>query len=136
MSRAIPASLRKFVAERAAFRCEYCRVAEADSNYAYHIEHIISRQHGGSNHPDNLAYSCSICNWKKGSNIASILEEGAIPIPLFNPRKQNWFDHFALENGVVAAKTLIGAATIKLLKLNFPDKIIERRELTQAGRYP
>lgn len=136
MSRAIPSSVRKFVAERADFRCEYCRVAEADSNYAYHIEHIISRQHGGSDHPDNLAYACSICNWKKGSNIATILEKGGSFIPLFNPRTNNWFDHFAVENGVFAAKTLIGAATIKLLELNFLDKIIERRELARAGRYP
>ena len=136
MSRVIPASLRKLVAERAAFRCEYCHVFESDSNYAYHIEHIISRQHGGSDHPDNLAYACSICNWKKGSNIATILEKGGSFVPLFNPRTDNWFDHFAIENGIVIAKTPVGAATIKLLELNFADKIIERRALMVAGRWP
>jgi hypothetical protein len=128
--------LRKFVAERAAFRCEYCRIAESDSNYAYHLEHIISRQHGGSDEADNLAYSCSICNWKKGSNIATTLEKGGSFVPLFNPRTDDWFDHFAVENGVIIAKTPIGAATVKLLDLNFLDKIIERRELTIAGRWP
>lgn len=128
--------LRKFVAERAAFRCKYCRIAESDSNYAYHLEHIISRQHGGSDEADNLAYSCSICNWKKGSNIATILEKGGSFVPLFNPRTDDWFDHFAVENGVIIAKTPIGAATAKLLDLNFLDKIIERRELTIAGRWP
>jgi hypothetical protein len=50
--------------------------------------------------------------------------------------KDNWFDHFAIENGIFTAKTPIGAATIKLLELNVPDKIIERRELMVAGRYP
>jgi hypothetical protein len=136
MSRKIPTSLRKLVAERASFRCEYCRVGESDSNFAFHIEHIISRQHGGSDHSDNLAYSCSICNWKKGSNIASILEEGGVLIPLFNPRKQNWFDHFAIEDGFIVPKTPAGAVTISLLELNFPDKIIERLELAEAKRWP
>lgn len=130
------ASLRKFVAERATFRCEYCRIAESDSNYAYHIEHIISRQHGSSSDADNLAYSCSICNWKKGSNIATILEKGGPFVPLFNPRTDDWFEHFAIENGAIVAKTLVGAATVKLLDLNFLDKIIERRELMNAKRWP
>ncbi|GAB4495682.1 MAG: hypothetical protein OHK0019_25420 [Saprospiraceae bacterium] len=129
--------LRKFVAERAAFRCEYCRIAESDSNYAYHhLEHIISRQHGGSDEADNLAYSCSIGNWKKGNKVATLLEKGGSFVPLFNPRTDDWFDHFAVENGVIIAKTPIGAATVKSLDLNFLDKIIERRELTIAGRWP
>lgn len=136
MSRRLPQSLRKFVAERAGFRCEYCRVSEGDSNFAYHIEHIISRQHGGSDHSDNLAWSCSICNWKKGSNISTVLEESDLPIPLFNPRKDKWHDHFQVENGEILPQTLIGAATAKLLGFNTPDNIIERKELVEAGRYP
>lgn len=115
MRRIISPSLRKLVAERAAFRCEYCRIFESDSNYAYHIEHIISRQHGGSDDPDNLAYACSICNWKKGSNIATLLEKDGPLVPLFNPRTDNWFDNFVIENGIIIAKTMVGAATITLL---------------------
>lgn len=136
MSRHIPQSVRKFVAERAGHRCEYCRVAASDSNFAYHIEHIIGRQHGGSDDLENLAWSCSICNWKKGSNISTILEENGPPIPLFNPRKENWFEHFKIDEGEILAKTIVGAATIKLLGFNSPDNIIERRELIAAGSYP
>ncbi len=136
MSRSIPQSVRKFVAERAGSRCEYCRVAERDSNFTYHIEHIISRQHGGSDHPDNLAWSCSICNWKKGSNIFTILEENGPPIPLFNPRKEDWFAHFGVVDGEITPKTDVGAATAKLLVFNSPDNIIERKELIESGSYP
>ncbi len=136
MSRHIPQSVRRFVAERAGFRCEYCRVAESDSNFAYHIEHIISRKHGGSDHPDNLAWSCSVCNWKKGSNISTILEENGPLIPLFNPRKDHWFDHFEVNDGEILPRTHVGVATAKLLVFNAPDNIIERRELIEAGNYP
>ena len=136
MSRNIPQSVRKFVAERANYRCEYCRVAAIDSNFAYHIEHIISKKHGGSDHPDNLAWACSICNWKKGSNISTILEENGPPIPLFNPRKDDWFFHFEVDQGEIIAQTEVGAATIKLLSFNSPDNIIERRELMESGNYP
>jgi len=136
MSRHIPLSVRKFVAERSGYRCEYCRVAETDSNFAYHLEHIISRQHGGTDHPDNLAWSCSVCNWKKGSNISTILEENGPIISLFNPRKDHWFDHFEVVDGEILPKTLIGAATAKLLVFNSLDNIIERRELIEAGNYP
>ena len=129
-------ALKRWIAERAAFRCEYCLVAEADSNFDYHIEHIISRQHGGSDHSDNLAFACARCNWKKGSNIATLLQMDGPLIPLFNPRKSNWFDHFEIDNGLIVPKTAIGEATIKLLELNALDNIIERRELAEAGNYP
>jgi 5-methylcytosine-specific restriction endonuclease McrA len=111
--------LKKFVAERAAFRCEYCRIAESDSNYAYHLEHIISRQHGGSDDADNLAYSCSICNWKKGSNIATILEKGGPFVPLFNPRTDDWFDHFAIENGAIGRQNFGWRRHCKIARFEF-----------------
>ncbi len=136
MSRNIPQAVRKYVAERANYRCEYCRVAEMDSNFTYHIEHIISKKHGGSDHPDNLALACSICNWKKGSNISTILEADGPPIPLFNPRKDDWFVHFEVSLGEIIPKTMVGAATAKLLNFNTPDNIIERRELMDSGNYP
>lgn len=118
MKRYLPALTRQMVAERAGFCCEYCRVAEADSYHIYHIEHIISRQHGGTDDPSNLAFSCSICNWKKGSNIGTILTPGGLIIPLFNPRTNNWYEHFRTENGEIVALTDIGAATVKILDLN------------------
>lgn len=136
MSKRFPLIIRKLIAERAMYRCEYSRVFENDSNYAYHIEHIISRQHGGTDDTDNLAYSCSVCNWKKGSNIATILRPEGPFVSLFNPRIDNWFEHFLPENGIIQARTNIGSATVNLLELNHPDKVIERRELSIVNRWP
>jgi 5-methylcytosine-specific restriction endonuclease McrA len=51
--------LRQFVRERAGHRCEYCRLSqEAEPFFAYHIEHIIARQHGGGDNSENLALAC------------------------------------------------------------------------------
>lgn len=136
MSTYISRADRKLVKTRADFRCEYCRILEYLSSFDYHVDHIISIQHGGPNTLNNLAFGCSPCNWKKGPNISTILELDGPLIPLFNPRTQHWFDHFESKDGFLISQTLIGEATIKLLDLNAPNKIEERFEMTLAGFYP
>ena len=65
-------SLREVVRRRAENACEYCRIAqEATPLIAFHIEHIVSRQHGGSDDPAGLALACDRCNAYKGPNITS-----------------------------------------------------------------
>ena len=132
----VSGSIKKLVIARAGHRCEYCRVLAYLSAFDYHIEHIIGLQHGGPNSPNNLAYCCSICNWKKGSNISTILEFGGALIPLFNPRTQNWFDHFENQNGYIQPLTPTGEATVKLLELNQQNKVEERYTMEQTGFYP
>lgn len=133
MSVYISRAKKKLVIERANHRCEYCHVPEFLSSYEYHIEHIIALQHGGPNTLNNLAYCCSPCNWKKGSNIATILKFGGELVPLFNPRTQNWFEHFEMDKGKFIPLSDTGKATIKLLELNLPMKIEERFEMLLAG---
>lgn len=106
------------------------------ANFSFHIEHIISQQHGGSDNLNNLAYACSHCNWKKGPNISTVLSENGPIIPLYNPRTSNWADHFALQGGVIQYKTSIGEGTIRLLEFNAIERILERIELIEAGIYP
>lgn len=55
---------------------------------------------------------------------------------MFNPRMDNWEEHFDLEDGIILAKTDIGAATIKVLDLNQVERIIERRLQILSGSYP
>lgn len=137
MSRYIPASLRQAVAEQAGFRCEYCRRPESDSFIKYQVDHIISLKHGGSTIIENLAFCCPICNYNKGSDLGTILENEDVLVRLFHPRKQTWFDHFEVSaDGIIIPKTDIGQATIKLLVLNEPDRTIERIDLIAAGLYP
>ncbi len=55
MGRYIPVSLQKTTAERANFRCEYCRLPEIAALIKFHFEHIVSLKHGGKTISSNLA---------------------------------------------------------------------------------
>lgn len=136
MSRYIPETLRMLVAERAGHRCEYCRISAIDTFFTFHVDHIISLKHGGETHADNLAYACQICNLNKGTDIYTFLGSPATPVRFFNPRTDVWREHFEVdESGAVAAKTSIGAATLKILNLNHPESVIERREMIRFGMF-
>ncbi len=136
MSRHIPITLRRLIAKRAGFRCEYCRMYESDSFLPFEVDHIISLKHGGGHEPENLAYTCPHCNQNKGTDLTTFLKSYKDIVAIFNPREQHWFEHFAVEEGEILAKTRIGEATIKLLKLNEPERLILRRLLAEIGRYP
>ena len=136
MSRNIPDSIRKTVAERAENRCEYCRRIEGDSFIKFQIDHIISRKHRGQTVLGNLAFSCAICNGNKGSDIGTILNKKDVFVRFFNPRTDNWFDHFEVADGLIYSKSDIGEATILVLNLNEVNRILERLDLIEAGLFP
>jgi 5-methylcytosine-specific restriction endonuclease McrA len=57
------AATRKLVRQRAEGRCEYCRLPQSAQPFvAFHLEHIIAKQHGGSDASDNLCIACE--RWK------------------------------------------------------------------------
>jgi len=128
--------LRAEVARRAGRRCEYCLVQEDDAGFPHQVDHIVSRKHGGSSASDNLAYACVICNRYKGSDVASIDPRTGGIVRLFNPRSDRWPDHFRLEGAVIEPVSSIGSAAARLLRLNAPERISERRLLQSLGRYP
>jgi hypothetical protein len=136
MSRYISEKLRGIVARNAHFRCEYCHIHEDDQFYTFQVDHIISVKHGGKTELINLAYTCSLCNLNKGSDLGTFLSNSKRLIRLFNPRKDSWSKHFSIGYGEIIPKTLIGEATIKVLDINHVDRIILRQALTDEGRYP
>lgn len=135
MRRKISAKLRAVVAERAGYRCEYCQIHESDTFYGCQVEHIISLKHGGTDTLDNLAYACAFCNYAKGTDIATIIDDADYPVRLFNPRRDRWQDHFRLDGAYIVPLTKVGEATVRLLGLNHPSRIAERELLIRAGRY-
>ena len=132
----ISSETRTIVAARAHHVCEYCLIAEADSFFNFQIEHIISRKHGGSSEPENLALSCVFCNRYKGSDIASLIPETNELIQFYNPRTMRWREHFYLSEVIIEPLTDIGEATVRILQMNANDQILERRVLYNRGRYP
>ena len=128
--------LRARVVARARESCEYCLVHADYATFDHEIDHVIALQHGGMTEVDNLAYACAQCNRFKGSNVATVDPETGDAVPLFNPRFQKWDEHFALDGAVIVPLTAIGRATERLLQLNQIDRILLRKELQVAGRFP
>ena len=107
--------MRARVVHRASSACEYCLVNEHYATFAYQIDHIIAKKHGGTDIFENLANSCVQCNRFKGSDIALIDPESGELVPLFNPRTEKWNEHFRLDGFVIVPLTPIGRATVSLL---------------------
>lgn len=128
--------MRRLVAQRAAYRCEYCLLHEDDSYSPHQIDHIISRKHGGASASDNLAYACLRCNTWKGSDVGSLDFETGAFVSFFHPRRQSWDDHFVLRGAVIEPLTAEGKVTARLLKLNLDKRVVERQLLATVGRYP
>jgi len=128
------AATRAAVAERAGRRCEYCRLPEfADPHSAFHVEHVIPKQHGGDDAAENLAWSCSRCNRRKGPNLASIDPSTGVVTELFHPRKQGWNEHFAIRDARIYGLTPGGRATARLLDMNAHHRVQLRRELLRQA---
>ena len=132
----LPAAVRNLVRQRAQFRCEYCRLAEADASYPHEPDHLIAEKHGGYSDVHNLACSCLNCNRFKGSDIASVDPVSGKVVRLFNPRTQVWSRHFKVSGGEIIGRTAAGRATVRLLKLNLPARVEVRQLLSLKQRWP
>lgn len=132
----IPAAVKKQVANRANDRCEYCHLPERVSFYGFHIDHIRSIKHGGTSTPENLAHCCPDCNFFKGSDVGTFSADDAHLVRFFNPRKDDWQEHFELHEGMILGKTEIGLSTVRIFQFNDTERLLFRRQLISLGLYP
>lgn len=110
--------LRELVRRRAQDQYEYCRLDQRHSRLAFHLEHIVAKQHGGGEAEDNLALACHRCNLHKGPNLSGIDPDTGTLVPLFHPRRDLWREHFELRSIRIEGLTPIGRATIQVLAMN------------------
>lgn len=105
------------VHERADLICEYCQTSQRLIAQSMHIDHILPT---GDNDLGNLCLSFANCNMSKARATTAIDPETAQRVPLFNPRKQRWADHFAwnLDATIIIGLTATGRATIARLDMN------------------
>jgi hypothetical protein len=138
MSSYVSAELRRYVAERAGWLCEYCLIHESDAFLVSEVDHIVAVKHGGLTCSENLAYSCAVCNRAKGTDIASLAPETQALTRLFNPRTDHWGEHFRFDpdSSLIESLTEIGRVTARLLGFNDINRILERQALFEIGRYP
>lgn len=132
----VPAAVRRRVIHRARGCCEYCLEPDGLSFYPHEIDHIIAEKHGGSSESENLAFACWRCNRYKGSDLTSLDPNTGSVVRLFNPRNQNWYEHFRLEDARIIPLSASARATVILLRFNQPDRLIERVGMIRKGHYP
>jgi hypothetical protein len=127
------AATRDLVRRRAAERCEYCRLHQENSELAHHVEHIVAKQHGGSDDPNNLALACHRCNLHKGPNLTGIDPQTGEAAPLFHPRRDLWFEHFVFTGARIEGISPTGRATVQVLAMNDARRLEVRREVLKYG---
>ena len=136
MTGRVSRALRLPVHDRARGRCEYCLIDAQDSPFDHQVDHVIPLKHGGRTRTDNLALACIEDNRRKGSDLSAIDPESGAIVPLFDPRRQVWAEHFTLRGAWIEGRTATGRATAALLQLNAPLRLLAREALAAAGRYP
>lgn len=125
--------LRQQVIDRADNRCEYCLLPQTAAFHRHEPDHIVPRQHGGETDESNLALACMRCNRYKGPNVGSIDPLTGKLVSFFNPRIHDWNDHFELEGAIIRPLTPEGRVTVKILRLNDEQRVIERMRLLESG---
>lgn len=135
----LPAEVDQRVRQAAKNRCGYCLSPQHFVMARLEIEHIIPLAQGGTSDETNLWVACPLCNRYKGDKTTAVDPETDQSVPLFNPRTQNWFQHFRwTEDGLrIVGLTTIGRATATALHLaNDPDALIVRGYWVLAGWHP
>ncbi|MFB2880595.1 HNH endonuclease [Floridanema aerugineum] len=127
----ISAALRRLVEERANYRCEYCLLPASVAFFPHEVDHVIAEKHGGATDADNLALACWRCNRHKGSDLGSFDPQTKAFSFLFNPRTQEWNEHFRLEEVTIVGLTPEGRTTVNLLQLNSDERLAERQRLLE-----
>jgi hypothetical protein len=86
----------------------------------------------------NLALTCPHCNAHKWTAAEGPDPDTHETVPFFNPRQDNWSDHFewAVDRaGLLIGRTPAGRATISALHINDPDMIALRVLLAELGLF-
>lgn len=132
----IAADLRRVVIARAGNRCEYCRLSQQGQAATFHVDHVVPIAHDGPTMLENLALACVACSLYKGSKLEAFDPQSGELVPLFNPRKQIWEEHFGWEGEQITGRSDIGRATVEALRMNRPIMVAIRAEERLIGRHP
>ncbi|MGH9822473.1 MAG: HNH endonuclease [Blastocatellia bacterium] len=106
--------------------------------YSITVDHVFPTSLGGMNTFDNLALACFHCNRRESTLRMALDGQGGRVVPLFNPRKHRWRDHFIWSgNGLlIVPLTPTGRVTVKEFDLN-RERIQQIRAAdVSVGRHP
>ena len=131
----VPNATRRLVRQRARYLCEYCHSPEYLSPDRFTIDHIMPQSLGGSDEADNLALACHRCNERHYNFTSAIDPQTQEEIPLFNPRQQQWYDHYlwTKDGTKILGTTPTGRATCN--RLDFNDERRDEPSIQSARRF-
>ena len=132
----VPALLRELVIERAAGRCEYCRLSQEGQEATFHIDHVIPIAAGGLTIEENLALACVSCSLRKAARQRAVDPQTGVEVTLYNPRRDDWSQHLRWETVHLIGLSATGRATVDALKMNRPLILAIRAEEAALGRHP
>lgn len=134
----IPAALRRELFEEGNYRCGYCRSEEILMGVSLVPDHIIPLAANGSNARENLWPACRQCNELKNNRTHAEDPQTGELVPLFNPRTQQWDEHFAWNRDFtqIQALTFTGRATLAALQLNRSLLVRARQRWKLMGWQP
>jgi len=103
----------------------------------FEIDHIVPLKHSGDDIEQNLCLACQPCNRYKGAEVAAIDPMTGEATKLFNPRQQNWSEHFQVNpDASLSGVSPEGRATVLVLRMNEAPRIEQRHGEMLLGNYP
>jgi len=138
LPRKISPFIREQVRQRAAVLCEYCHTDEHWQLVPFTLDHILPTSEGGDDTLENLALACFHCNRHKSDKQSVFDADTQNVIPLFNPRRMLWAEHFiwSADGLRVLPQSDIGHVTIKWLELNRERVQRIRQDDIAINRHP
>jgi HNH endonuclease len=130
--------LREQVAGDARHRCGYCLTSETVVGQILELEHMRPKALGGPTVRGNLWLACGMCNKRKGQRVRVQDPITKKMVRLFNPRRDDWYDHFRWKLGgaLIEGITNIGRAMVVALELNLPIRVTARKRWISVGWHP
>ncbi len=126
------------IRQQAKNRCGYCLNPQELIPYKLEIEHIYPKGLGGATVITNLWLACRECNAHKAMKVRSVDGLTGKSVRLFNPRKQNWHEHFEFsqDKTEIIGKTASGRATVESLQMNSFYQKTARAAWVETGKFP
>lgn len=131
-------NLDQEIRRQAKNRCGYCHSPQDLLPFKLEIEHLKPQASGGESVEDNLWLACRECNAHKAAKINAVDPLTGKTVRLFNPRKQNWFEHFefSYDNSEIIGKTACGRATVGCLQMNSIYQTTARMAWNETNKFP
>ncbi len=130
--------LKTKIRRQAKNRCGYCLTPQEIISMVFEMGHLRPIADGGTDDEENLWLACRNCNGFKHAKTKAIDAITKTEVSLFNPRTQNWHEHFEFsqDKTEIIGKTPCGRATVIALRLNYEQAVNARKVWVKFDLYP